>query len=156
MAVSPSRRTSPDHRGWTVQIVKVLKEVWTSPDGRIEFDNEDDYDGYMNNVWWSQLEWEREQEEEWRREQEEAEYCYQRRLAGYDMGYADVGGPPWYATSPLSRCKRLTTHRRSSENTAVLVTLIKAPSIQRVGTLEGGVVYACAGRLHDFHDQQPA
>ena len=93
MAVSPSRRTSPDHRGWTVQIVKVLKEVWTSPDGRIEFDNEDDYDGYMNNVWWSQLEWEREQEEEWRREQEEAEYCYQRRLAGYDMGYANDGGP---------------------------------------------------------------
>lgn len=81
--------------GWTVQITKVppVKEVWTDPDGRIEFDNEDDYHDYMNNVW-SRREWEREQEEE-------AEYCWQRQLAGYDKGYADDGGPPWYATSPL-------------------------------------------------------
>ncbi|SPJ78060.1 uncharacterized protein FTOL_06449 [Fusarium torulosum] len=82
-------------RRWTVHITKVppVKEVWTDPDDRIEFDNEDDYHDYMNNVW-SRHELEREQEEE-------AEYYYQRQLAGYDMGYADDGGPPWYATSPL-------------------------------------------------------
>ena len=81
--------------GWKVHITKVppLKEVWTDPDGMIEFDNEDDYHDYMSNVW-SRREREREQEEE-------AEYYYQKQLAGYDMGYADDGGPPWYATSPL-------------------------------------------------------
>ncbi|KAF6512777.1 hypothetical protein HZS61_007583 [Fusarium oxysporum f. sp. conglutinans] len=82
-------------RRWTVQITKVppVKEVWTDPDDMIEFDNEDDYHYYMSNVW-SRREWEQEQEEE-------TEYYYQRQLAGYDMGYADDGGPPWYATSPL-------------------------------------------------------
>lgn len=81
-------------RGWMVEITKVppVKEVWTDPDGRLEFDNEDDYNDYMDNVW-SRLEWEREQEEE-------SEYYHQRQLAGYDMGYADDGGPAWYATSP--------------------------------------------------------
>ena len=82
-------------RGWTVQITKVppVKKVWTDPDGRFEFDNEDNYHEYMDNVW-SQLEWEREQGEE-------AQYYYQRQLEGYDRGYADDGGPSWYATSPL-------------------------------------------------------
>lgn len=82
-------------RRWTVQVTKVppVKEVWTDPDGMVEFDNEDEYHYYMDNIW-SRHEWEREQEEE-------AEYYYQRRLAGYDKGYADDGGPPWYVTSPL-------------------------------------------------------
>ncbi|KPA35180.1 hypothetical protein FLAG1_12149, partial [Fusarium langsethiae] len=63
--------------GWTVQITKVppVKEVWTDPDDRIEFDNEDDYHDYMSNVW-SRREREREQEEE-------TEYYYQKQLAGY-------------------------------------------------------------------------
>lgn len=86
-------------RRWTVQVTKVppVKKVWTDPDDMVEFDNEDDYNDYMDNVW-SRLEWERERRRE---REEEIEYSYQRRLAGYDMGYADDGGPPWYATSPL-------------------------------------------------------
>lgn len=81
--------------GWTVQITKVpvVKETWTDPDGMIEFDNEDDYHDYMNNVW-GRFEREREQ-------REEIEYYHQRQLAGYDMGYADDGGPAWYAICPL-------------------------------------------------------
>ena len=46
--------------------------------------NEGDYHGYVDNVW-SRREWEREQEEE-------AAHCYQRRLAGCDMGHAGDGG----------------------------------------------------------------
>jgi hypothetical protein len=62
-----------------------VKKVWTDPDDRIEFDNEDDYNDYMENVW-NRLEWER-------YEEEEEEYYYQRRFSGYDRGYADDGGP---------------------------------------------------------------
>jgi hypothetical protein len=72
-------------RGWAVNITKVppVKEVWISPDDRFEFDNEDDYNDYMTE--WNRLD--QEQDEEW------AEYYRQRPVEGYEMGYADDGGP---------------------------------------------------------------
>ena len=77
-------------RGWAVHITKVplKKETWFSPDGGVEFDNEDDYDDYM--IEWNrhELRLEREREdEEW------ADYYHQRQQEWYSRGYADDGGP---------------------------------------------------------------
>ncbi len=75
------------HRhGWAVNITKVppMREVWTSPNDMIEFDNEDDYDDYM-------IEWHRREQQ--REDQELDDYYHQRQVESYRMGYADDGGP---------------------------------------------------------------
>jgi hypothetical protein len=34
--------------GWTVKVTKLPKKVWICDEGRLEFDNEEDYNAYMD------------------------------------------------------------------------------------------------------------
>ena len=61
--------------GWTVTKLEIPKKVWICDEGRFEFDNEEDYNEYMNHKLRLDLQREREEEKEWWRE----EYYRRRR-----------------------------------------------------------------------------
>jgi len=52
--------------GWTVEVTKleVPKKVWIYDEGRFEFDNEEDYNAYMNDKFLFDLQRQQEEEEE--------------------------------------------------------------------------------------------
>jgi hypothetical protein len=62
-------------RGWTVEVTKLPKKVWVCDEGRFEFDNEEDYNEYMNEKALDDLRREQEKEDEWWTE----EYYRRRR-----------------------------------------------------------------------------
>jgi hypothetical protein len=62
-------------RGWTVAVTKLPKKVWICDEGRFEFDNEEDYNAYIDEKLLSDLQRGQEQEDEWWRE----EYYRRRR-----------------------------------------------------------------------------
>jgi hypothetical protein len=57
--------------GCTVEATKleVPKKAWICDEGQFEFDNEEDYNAYINNKLLFDLQREQEKEEEWRREE---------------------------------------------------------------------------------------
>jgi hypothetical protein len=64
--------------GWIVEVTKleILKKVWICDEAGLEFDNEEDYEEYMNHKLLLNLQREQEEEEE---EEEEEEYYRGRR-----------------------------------------------------------------------------
>ncbi|KIH87515.1 hypothetical protein SPBR_05205 [Sporothrix brasiliensis 5110] len=73
-------------RGWVVDITKSEppKQIWSTPDDMLEFDNEDEYNEYM-------IEWNRREQE--REDAELRDYYRELQLESYRKGYADDGGP---------------------------------------------------------------
>jgi hypothetical protein len=63
-----------DHRGHKLEIPK---KVWVCDEAGLEFDNEEDYEEYMNHKLLLDLQREQEEEEEWREED------YRRRRDPY-------------------------------------------------------------------------
>lgn len=52
-------------RGWTGEVTNLLKKVWISDDSRVEFDNEDDFHTYNDEMLLFDLRREQEEEDEW-------------------------------------------------------------------------------------------
>ena len=61
--------------GWTIEGTQLPKEVWICHEGRFEFDNEEDYNAYMDQNLLSNLQRAQDEEDEWLRE----EYYRRRR-----------------------------------------------------------------------------
>jgi hypothetical protein len=56
--------------GWTVEVTKleIPKKVWICDEDRFEFDNEEDYNAYINEKFVLDLQREQEEDERWREE----------------------------------------------------------------------------------------